>query len=225
MSEKKEDKAGIQDRQVRRPQQSRSIHKKEKIVIAAMELYCEKGYYKTTTNEIAKRAGVSIGTLYSYFKDKDTVFFEVLDRYHHMFIEAKDELLNQPDLVRTDIRLWMRYLINSLIRVHEESKLLNREIHVISYYNPEVAEIIEKNRQSTMKQTIGFFLEMKDLFEIDDTEAAAAVIFDLISATVDRIVFLQNEISKERLIETAIDMISSYLKCNEKTDSFQNPQN
>jgi AcrR family transcriptional regulator len=203
------------DQQTRMPKQLRSINKKEKILEAAMELYYEKGYYKTTTNEIAQRAGVSIGTLYSYFKDKDTVFFEVLDKYHKTFTEAKDEIINDPDLLRTDIKLWLRYLFKSLIKVHEESKLFNREINVISYYNPEVAAIVAKNRQSTMKETVGYFLELKEEFEADDVEAVAAVIFDLISATVDRIVFGQNEISRERLIDSTIDIVYSYLKYNQ----------
>lgn len=216
MTEIKDRNFNQQDKQIRRPKQARSINKKEKILEAAMELYYEKGYYKTTTNEIAQRAGVSIGTLYSYFKDKDTVFFEVLEKYHKNFAEAKNELINDANLLKTDIKLWLRYLIQILIRVHEESKLFNREINVISYYNSEVAEIIAKNRKSTMEETVEYFMELKEGFDVEDIEAAAAVIFDLISATVDRIVFGQNEISQERLIDSTIDIIYSYLKCKQK---------
>jgi Transcriptional regulator len=88
--------------QVRQPVQDRSINKREKILNAALELFCEVGYYKTTTNEIAKRAHVSIGSLYSYFADKDTIFFEVLDRYHHKFELAKNEPLSNTTLLMQD---------------------------------------------------------------------------------------------------------------------------
>ena len=50
------------------PTQKRSIEKREKIIKAGFDLFCEKGYYKTNTAEIAKYAGVSTGALYSYFE-------------------------------------------------------------------------------------------------------------------------------------------------------------
>lgn len=52
------------------PTQKRSIEKREKILKAGFKLFCENGYYKANTVEIAKCAGVSTGALYSYFADK-----------------------------------------------------------------------------------------------------------------------------------------------------------
>ena len=52
------------------PVQRRSIERKQKILSSGFKLFCEHGYYKTNTIEIAKHAGVSTGAVYSYFKDK-----------------------------------------------------------------------------------------------------------------------------------------------------------
>ena len=52
------------------PVQKRSIEKRKRILEAGFQLFCEKGYYKTNTIEIARHAKVSTGTVYSYFKDK-----------------------------------------------------------------------------------------------------------------------------------------------------------
>ena len=195
---------------IRQPKQSRSINRKEKILDAAMELYCEKGYYKTTTNEIAQRAEVSIGTLYSYFKDKDTIFFEVLGKYHEKFIATKEELPNSPDYIKANFKTWLKNLIENLITVHEESKAFNRELNVLSYYDAKVAEILEQNRERSMKDTIGYIMVLNDDLGIKDVEAVATVTFDLISATVDRIVFGKNEIERERLINSVIDIVYKY---------------
>jgi len=43
---------------------------REKILRAAMECFAKKGYQKTTTREIARKAGVTLGALYHHFKDK-----------------------------------------------------------------------------------------------------------------------------------------------------------
>lgn len=66
---------------VRIPIQKRSIEKKQKILTAGFDLFCEKGYYKTNTIEIAKRAEVSTGAVYNYFKDKKEIYIEAFESY------------------------------------------------------------------------------------------------------------------------------------------------
>ena len=61
----------LSDLPVREPIQKRSIEKKTKIIKAGLDLFYKKGFYNTNTVEIAKIIGVSIGTVYSYFKDKE----------------------------------------------------------------------------------------------------------------------------------------------------------
>lgn len=63
------------------PVQKRSIEKKQRILNAGFELFCEKGYYKTNTMEIAKRAGISTGAVYSYFKDKRQIYIAAFENY------------------------------------------------------------------------------------------------------------------------------------------------
>ena len=66
---------------VREPRQERSIEKKNRLIQAGYELFSEVGYYNTNTAEIAKRAGVSTGIVYGYFKDKRDILLSVLDIY------------------------------------------------------------------------------------------------------------------------------------------------
>lgn len=63
------------------PVQKRSKEKKQKVLNAGFELFCEKGYYKTNTIEIAKRAGISTGAVYSYFKDKRQIYIAAFENY------------------------------------------------------------------------------------------------------------------------------------------------
>ena len=48
--------------------QSRALKTRIKIIEEALKLYANKGYYNTTVDEIAKSAGLSVGTAYRYFK-------------------------------------------------------------------------------------------------------------------------------------------------------------
>lgn len=65
----------------RMPVQKRSMESKKKILDAGFALFCEKGFYKTNTIAIAKRAGVSTGAVYSYFKDKWQIYIAAFEDY------------------------------------------------------------------------------------------------------------------------------------------------
>jgi len=60
-------------------------HRRAQIVGGAVELFSEQGYYKTTVQDVAKRAGVSPGLIYQYVRDKEDLLLlsilDVLDSY------------------------------------------------------------------------------------------------------------------------------------------------
>ena len=49
------------------------------MIKGAVHLFIEKGYHRTTTREIAKSSGFSIGTLYEYIRSKEDVLYLVCD--------------------------------------------------------------------------------------------------------------------------------------------------
>jgi AcrR family transcriptional regulator len=55
------------------PRQARSLATVEVILDAAALLLVDEGYEQATTNRIAERAGVSIGSLYQYFPNRESV--------------------------------------------------------------------------------------------------------------------------------------------------------
>lgn len=62
-------------RQARRPRwQRRPDARPEEILAAALEVFGELGFARTRLDDIARRAGVSKGTLYLYFESKDALF-------------------------------------------------------------------------------------------------------------------------------------------------------
>lgn len=56
--------------------------RRRQIVDAAVRLFIAKGFHKTTTREIAKAAGFSIGTLYEYVVSKEDVLYLVCQAIH-----------------------------------------------------------------------------------------------------------------------------------------------
>lgn len=56
--------------------------RRRQIVDAAVQLFIEKGFHKTTTRQIAKAAGFSIGSLYEYVSCKEDVLYLVCEAIH-----------------------------------------------------------------------------------------------------------------------------------------------
>jgi len=69
--------------------------RREQMVRGAVKLFKEKGFHRTTTREIAKEAGFSIGTLYEYIRTKEDVLFLVCDSIY-------DEVLNSLSAIETE---------------------------------------------------------------------------------------------------------------------------
>ena len=63
----------------KRPRQERSRFTVEAILIATERVLAEHGVQGATTNRIAEVAGVSIGSLYQYFPNKDAILVELVE--------------------------------------------------------------------------------------------------------------------------------------------------
>ena len=72
MTSKREVKSSVKD-------ESLIEMRREQMIRGAVKLFKEKGFHRTTTREIAKEAGFSIGTLYEYIRTKEDVLFLVCD--------------------------------------------------------------------------------------------------------------------------------------------------
>ena len=64
----------------KQPKQGRAVATVTAIVDAAARILTEDGYAAASTNRVAERAGVSIGSLYEYFPGKEAVFAELRKR-------------------------------------------------------------------------------------------------------------------------------------------------
>jgi len=95
------------------------INRKEDILEAAQTLFTQKGFEKTTIQEIADSVGIGKGTVYLDFKNKDEIYLGLIERYAvTSFVEAK-ELVKTSD--KSYIELFNIITLNHIAEVFDMS--------------------------------------------------------------------------------------------------------
>lgn len=79
------------------PRQARSAARVEHLLDVAEEVFEEVGYDAATTNLVASRADVPVGTLYRWFPDKGALAEALTDRYLDRLVGLYAELLTDVD--------------------------------------------------------------------------------------------------------------------------------
>jgi AcrR family transcriptional regulator len=98
------------------------------ILEAAADVFADKGYSSATTNKIAERAGVSIGSLYQYFPNKDSILVGLRERHlSDVHLVVQRSMLNLAD-VTIPIHEALDSLIRGLIDLHGENPKLTRAL-------------------------------------------------------------------------------------------------
>lgn len=68
--------------------------RRDEMIKGAVSLFKKKGFHRTTTREIAKAAGFSIGTLYEYIRSKEDVLYLVCDSIYDEVQEKLQQALD-----------------------------------------------------------------------------------------------------------------------------------
>lgn len=86
--------------------------RRQQIVAAAVELFSDQGYYGTTVQAIAARAGISTGLVYQYVEDKDDVLLlailDVVDAYGREIPAAVEGIADPLERFRTAVSTYCR---------------------------------------------------------------------------------------------------------------------
>lgn len=99
----------------------------ERILDATADLLADSGYDKLTTNHVAERAGVPVGSIYRYFSSKEGLFIELCDRHTERVITLLDEKI--AALGVAPIPVAVRTFVREMLDLHAEDPALHQVIY------------------------------------------------------------------------------------------------
>ncbi|KAE8128103.1 MULTISPECIES: TetR/AcrR family transcriptional regulator [Bifidobacterium] len=128
---------------IRVPVQKRSIEKKHRIVKAASTAFAQSGYFPVTIPQIAKRAGISTGTVYAYFHDKRDILLICMQQFRDERLADFTEKLHQLETTN-DLRQTVRDILGILVDAHDQySRKYHDDLMSLKYSDAEIGAFLD----------------------------------------------------------------------------------
>lgn len=87
---------------------------------AAIQVFEKRGYQGTTTNHIAERAGVSVGSVYQYFPNKKSILFHLMADHIASLVQSIEEMMPENQKRGRLTKKGIKKIVEALVRAHRE---------------------------------------------------------------------------------------------------------
>jgi AcrR family transcriptional regulator len=192
------------------PRQSRSKATFGAIVEATTQLLLREGFDKFTTARVAKRAGVSIGSLYQYFPNKAALAAAVIDRCCEEFLAAFGQSLERSG--GGHLRDFVRGMVEETLVSHHLAPDLHRIVNELAQ------RIGVEDKTAAVSRSAARMIETRLRDHSDEIRsgidiAVAATIIETVLEALSHRVSLADppSVAPDVLTEEATQLIARYL--------------
>jgi AcrR family transcriptional regulator len=192
----------------RKPRQVRAELTRQRILTAAAHVFAEHGYAAGTTNRIAERARISIGSLYQYFPNKDAILAALLVRHLDRgdWTEA-----DEVDLSPGSLPAAIRALVRDAIENHRDDPALLRMMIEEARISPDLIEAMERHGRSRVAQVRDLLASHPDV-AVTDLDTAAELIVTTVELNTHKLMAAPQTIPEEVFAAELVDMVTRYLQ-------------
>lgn len=195
--------------------QRRKEDRPQEITEAAFAAFAEKGYAGTRIEEVARRAGISKGLMYLYFKTKEELFKAVIRSVVVPQVELLERELDAAApsaeaFLRGPVLTFMKGMPGSRISV--VIRLLIAEAH----RHPDLVDFYWENVASrglaALKRLLDRGVEAGEFRATAVNDLPQLLIAPVITSVIWNIVFSQRSLDTDAMIETHMDMALDYIR-------------
>ncbi len=195
----------------KRPLQARSRRTVDAVLKAAGQVFTRRGYAGTTTNHIAERAGVSIGSLYEYFPSKDALLVALMEAHLHEGEEVLARTAAEIAAAPTDLTGLVRHHVRAMVALHAR----DRDLHRILFEEAPLPRRlrhtlleVEERVTAGVEALLGAHPEVR----VADPALAAAVVVQTVEALTHKLVVHgRPDLDLEAYVEEIVRLVTSYL--------------
>lgn len=192
----------------RKPRQVRAELTRERILTAAAHVFAEHGYAAGTTNRIAERARISIGSLYQYFPNKDAILAELLIQHIDRGTWTETDTL---DLSPGTLEATVRALIRDAIDNHSDDPRLLRVMVEEAPVSQELLNTVARHGKLRTAQVRDVLVRHPDV-QVGDPEVAAELILFTVEMNTHKFMAAPQDFPVETFENELVAMITRYLR-------------
>jgi AcrR family transcriptional regulator len=192
----------------RTPRQVRAELTRERILTAAAHVFAEHGYAAGTTNRIAERARISIGSLYQYFPNKDAILAKLLVQHIDRGTWTQAD---QLELSPGSLEATMRALVRDAIDNHSDDPQLLRIMIEEASFSQELLDTIDRHGKVRVGQVRDLLARHPDV-DVRDLDTAAELIVFTVEMNTHKLMADPRAIPVETFENELVDMITRYLR-------------
>ena len=194
----------------KRPSQARSWDTVEAILEAAAQVFTAQGYEKTTTNRIAERAGVCIGSLYEYFPNKDSILHWLVEMHvEEEFLKFSEIIANARES-RTPLHSLLQEITEAKLSSHMRRSGLHRVIEEQMPYSRALYETVIEYEKMGTKELEGVLRDTPGL-KAEPSLAANLITQSLMSLTHWYISSQPEDLDKDEFVNEVTELFYRYL--------------
>jgi AcrR family transcriptional regulator len=165
---------------------------------AASQVFTREGM-SATTNRIAERAGVSVGTLYQYFPNKESLLRALAERHVTAAGTRLQAVFDQLRIDSPPFDETMSTMLQALVDLHSDQPTLHRVMHRLAPRTPNDLEVLQA-LEDHIADEVAFHLKRCDRGG-DDVDLAAQTIVATVDAQLHR-VMTQHGFNTDDLLAT-----------------------
>ena len=193
----------------KKPRQERSREMVEALGEATAETIAERGLADTTTNHIAARAGVSVGSLYQYFDGKNALVDALMERQQADLTRAIGAQFGA--MLDADLRSVTHAALTAVFDLFEQNRGLYLEL-ARGWYHARTMRTVNTLEHFLNETFRIYLLRHHQTLKFDNLPVALYVAFN--SAVFTGIRYLSDpppHLRREDLIEQLTEMVAGYL--------------
>jgi len=191
------------------PQQSRSRATVSAILDATIRILDREGNEAFTTTHVAEVAGISIGTLYQYFADRDAILDALQDREFSRATELMDAVL--ADATHQSAADLARSVVGGLQRLYEAAPGLHRLL-VIEGLRVTPTDRVQAFDLRIVQRVRTFLVATELPIRRTNVDAAAFVTFHAVRATMlARLLEAPRGLDDRAFVDEVVDLVVRYL--------------
>ena len=195
--------------------QRRKEERPQEITAAAFAAFAENGYAATRVEEVAKRAGVSKGLMYLYFKTKEELFKAVIKsvvirRVDALIASIEETELSSEEFLRGPMLKFMQRIPGSPVSVVIRLLLSEGPRHpdLVDYY----WENVVNKGLTAITHFVERGIERGEFRPSAVNELPQLFLAPVMLSIIWKLLFATRSLDTDKLMETQIDMILAYIK-------------